>query len=604
MPEVASLKFSFIHFNDVYHIGESKEEPVGGAARFANVVKNIKAEAVEKGEGAPLVLFSGDCFNPSLDSSITKGKHMVPVLNQIGVDVACYGNHDFDFGVPNLIKLASQCTFPWLISNVYDTDTGRPIADGKEYLIKEHNGLKLGFVGLVEKEWLDTIPSLPDTADYRDFIATGRELSQRLRHEEKVDLVIALTHMRLPNDEILARECGDVIDVVLGGHDHFYHIGNGIDFQHDSNSKGMEICQSASDENLRVIKSGTDFRELTVACVTLTNGEKKEITSITARRVEVTSAIEPCPSLAKIVEEVSSKVSTSLDKIVGTSTTEWDARSETNRTQETGIGNLAADIMRVAYPDTHIGFLCGGTIRSDKVYPAGDVTLRTIMDIFPFEDPTVVIRIKGCDLWEALENGVSMVPKQEGRFPHISGLEIHYNPNNPSGSRLVKAFTTKHVSNDLVKEPLDMEKTYQVATRHYMAEGYDGFQALKRGTVIVDEENGMPMSVMFRRYFLGLKYINAIKFKDNYPECEDHQRSATLQRAVDAFRSQLHKHHNRPEKVNRPVKEAMNWTQPSLSTKNVFVNSGFCDRKSKNEIIKDWATVGPQIEGRIVQIRD
>ncbi|KAK9710856.1 hypothetical protein K7432_008186, partial [Basidiobolus ranarum] len=443
MPEVSNLKFSFIHFNDVYHINESYEEPVGGASRFAQAVRDLKQEAENKGEGVPLILFSGDCFNPSTDSSITKGKHMVPVLNQIGVDVACYGNHDFDFGVPNLIKLASQCSFPWLISNVYDTDTGRPIAEGKEYYIKEHNGLKLGFVGLVEKEWLDTIPSLPATADYRDFITTGRELSQRLRQEEKVDLVIALSHMRLPNDEILARECGDVIDLVLGGHDHFYHVGKGIEFLHDDNSKGIEICQSSSDENLRIIKSGTDFREFTLAHVTLTDGEKKEIASVTARRVEITNAIEPCPDVQKIVDEVSSKVSTSLDKVIGTTTTACDARSETNRTQETNIGNLSADLMRNAYPGTHIGLLCGGTIRSDKVYPAGDVTLRTIMDIFPFEDPTVVIQVKGSDLWDALENSVSMVPKQEGRFPHVSGLEIHYNPSKPGGSRLIKVFVTK-----------------------------------------------------------------------------------------------------------------------------------------------------------------
>ncbi|KAK9694154.1 hypothetical protein K7432_013545 [Basidiobolus ranarum] len=150
-----------------------------------------------------------------------------------------------------------------------------------------------------------------------------------------------------------------------------------------------------------------------------------------------------------------------------------------------------------------------------------------------------------------------------------------------------------------------MDKVYQVATRNYMAEGYDGFQALKRSKVIVDEENGMLMSVMFRRYFLGLKYINAMKFKDQYPGCEKNREPKdTLQRAVDAFRSQLHKRHDRPEKINRHLKEAMNWTQPSMSTKGVFVHSGFCDHKSKRDIIKDWATVGPQIEGRIVEVSD
>lgn len=46
----------------------------------------------------PLVVFSGDAFNPSLMSTVTMGKQMVPVLNEAGVAVACVGNHDFDFG--------------------------------------------------------------------------------------------------------------------------------------------------------------------------------------------------------------------------------------------------------------------------------------------------------------------------------------------------------------------------------------------------------------------------------------------------------------------------------------------------------------------------
>jgi 2',3'-cyclic-nucleotide 2'-phosphodiesterase (5'-nucleotidase family) len=50
----------------------------------------------EKRDG--LLLFAGDVFNPSVESSVTRGSHMVPVLNMLGIDVACIGNHDFDFG--------------------------------------------------------------------------------------------------------------------------------------------------------------------------------------------------------------------------------------------------------------------------------------------------------------------------------------------------------------------------------------------------------------------------------------------------------------------------------------------------------------------------
>lgn len=67
----------------------------------------------EKREG--LLLFAGDVFNPSVESSVTRGSHMVPVLNMLGIDVACIGNHDFDFGA----SLSSSCS-----SMVHDGGAG------------------------------------------------------------------------------------------------------------------------------------------------------------------------------------------------------------------------------------------------------------------------------------------------------------------------------------------------------------------------------------------------------------------------------------------------------------------------------------------------
>ncbi len=71
------------------------------------------------------MVFSGDAFNPSLLSTVTLGAQMPPILNEIGVHVACMGNHDFDFGVAQLIKLVKQCEFPWLMANVLDRETSR-----------------------------------------------------------------------------------------------------------------------------------------------------------------------------------------------------------------------------------------------------------------------------------------------------------------------------------------------------------------------------------------------------------------------------------------------------------------------------------------------
>lgn len=80
----------------------------------------VKALQAER----PLVVFSGDAFNPSMLSTLTLGTQMPPILNEIGVHVAAIGNHDFDFGVTQLVTLTRQCNFPWLMANVLDRGTG------------------------------------------------------------------------------------------------------------------------------------------------------------------------------------------------------------------------------------------------------------------------------------------------------------------------------------------------------------------------------------------------------------------------------------------------------------------------------------------------
>ena len=89
-----------------------------------------------------LTLFSGDAFSPSTLGLIYEGQQMVKPLNSINIDVACCGNHDFDFSLKitkqlfcNFILLA-QTNFPWLLSNVYDKRTKKRIANVGDYIIK------------------------------------------------------------------------------------------------------------------------------------------------------------------------------------------------------------------------------------------------------------------------------------------------------------------------------------------------------------------------------------------------------------------------------------------------------------------------------------
>ena len=81
-------------------------------------------------------------------------------------------------------------------------------------------GRGIDVAGLAEEEWIDTLSAVsPDDLRYEDFVACGRRLATKLRDDVGCEVVLALTHMREPNDERLAREAPE-FDAVLGGHDH------------------------------------------------------------------------------------------------------------------------------------------------------------------------------------------------------------------------------------------------------------------------------------------------------------------------------------------------------------------------------------------------
>ncbi|KAJ2048647.1 hypothetical protein H4S04_003706 [Coemansia sp. S16] len=596
-----------LHFNDVYHVAPSTREPVGGAARFGSLMRSLQ----QQGNEPTLTLFSGDAYFPSLESSISRGEHMLPVLNRLDIDAATLGNHEFDQGIDVLESLIQRNNFPWIITNLTDRETGGPAArNSVSYLVKEVAGIRVGIIGIIEKEWLDTLPCLPPTFEYHDFVESARDMATRLKDKQNkdmaCDLVICLAHMRLHNDIRLADACADVVDLVLSGHDHFYYVGSGIDEYTDPDAKLVMAASDAEDDRgmlakwkkeraelppgsagRRLVKSGTDFRDLSeiVLRLDLTSDQYgvglSQVASVAVTRHRVTSAVPEDPEIKQMVDKIEAHLSKALDKVVGYTTVEWDARSTVCRTQESNIGNLSADLMRLCYAEgvgVQIGFLCGGTIRSDTVYPKGKVQLRDIMEIFPFEDPVVVVKLTGDQIRRALENGVSKWPAQEGRFPQVSGIRFEFDSDREPGDRVtsivitaaakaaakrslesefstpqsgrVRASTKSRTSMHRAAlenaaevisgqqsqrrnsdtsldsefdaesdyggeedELLDMTATYVVATRDYMYRGHDGYDALNEGELIVDEENGISFSDLYRRFFHGLAVTNSLKFQ-------------------------------------------------------------------------------------------
>lgn len=302
------------------------------------------------------------------------------------------------------------------------------------------------------RDWIATIPSWPENFRYRPMKDVALELSKELRDPaglHRVDIIIALTHSRVPNDIKLANELGAVankpgventhgVDLLIGGHDHIYYIGKGAK-SWEGYAGRRDSPSAADDHGVLLIKSGTDFRDLTSANLELSPVNDKAIrrrtiTALTGKHNYVLPSSASSPEVDKLVNSLLNTVSKTLNKSVCYSLTTFDARSEIIRTRESSLGNWAADVLLHAYDESlaeggQVEFeksgrketggadcviICGGTLRGDSQYGPGTITLGDILEIFPFDDAVVCLEIDGKGIWDTIENGLSRWPAQEG----------------------------------------------------------------------------------------------------------------------------------------------------------------------------------------------
>lgn len=268
-----------------------------------------------------------------------------------------------------------------------------PLGNAERTHTLTSNGLKIGLIGLGEREWLETINSLPPNLIYKSASETAKELVPKLR-EEGCDIIIALTHMREPNDNKLAEKTDGLIDIILGGHDHYYahSLINGT----------------------HVLRSGSDFKQLSyIEARRRPDAPGKWDFDIWRR--DVVSSVPPDSNALSMVEELTSRLRHSLAKPIGWTAAPLDTRFGTVRRAESNMANFVCDIMR-AHHGADCALMAAGTIRGDQVYPPGAIRVRDIVTCFPFEDPVVLLRVTGRAIWGALENGVSALPALEGEF--------------------------------------------------------------------------------------------------------------------------------------------------------------------------------------------
>ena len=446
-----SADLTIVHFNDLDRMYEYNGR--GGVARLATVIKSER----ERNNNV-LVTFAGDAISPSLISQSDKGAHMIDLLNQLGLTAMAIGNHEYDFGPKVATERFKEAAFPVLgANNINDNDI---IAGASASILVDMGGFKVGIFGLTTGDTEDK--SSAGKVRFLPVMEVARKQSMELRNDG-ADLVIALSHTNLAEDRDLLDQ--NYVDMVLSGDDHVLQV--------DCNGGRL------------FVESGAQAKWVTV--IDVYKGSERSTWSASVRIID-TADVDPDAELDKKVREIIAMKYPNFFYEIVTISTKLDSRNEIVRNEEAAIGNLITDAIREAN-SADIALINGGSIRGDEIYQTGTtLTQGHILTELPFGNPTVVLEVTGHEIVKALENGLSMIGEGAGRFPHISGLKVLYNPNGGVGERVTQVIYNRN--------PLDCNAKFTLATSKYVAEGNEGYDMFANKAVLNESESHVASQVI------------------------------------------------------------------------------------------------------------
>lgn len=506
----------------------------GGAAYLSTLVRQQKA----LNPGNTLVVGAGDLLGATpLVSGLFHDEPTVEVLNQIGLDISSVGNHEFDKGAAELMRLQNGGCYPrsadastgvvggdtcmhqgrfegarykYLAANVIHKASGKPLL--APYEVREIDGIRIGFIGLTLRGTPAMVmPSGVAGLEFRDEVRTINALVPELK-AQGVSVFVVLIHQggqttaRTALDKSCPGLSGDIVDiadrldplvqVVISGHTH------------------QEYVCTRPDGRL-ITQSGFYGRLLTRIDLTVDRSTGKLIAKDANNLVVVNDqplkvavgnspplpagyiALAPDPHIAAIVRRYGDLSATIADLPVGRISGPLD-RQQTPGGEST-LGALISDAFLAGasralegVAPAQIAFTNPGGVRAD-LNSTLSVSYGQLFSVMPFNNALVSMDLTGAQLLRLLEQ------QWEGRVArnlvlHVSdGFSYRWDAARPVGQRVLPGSVLLH------GEPLREDAVYRVATNSFLAEGGDGFSVFKQGkNVQIGELDSVVLKLYFR----------------------------------------------------------------------------------------------------------
>lgn len=496
---------------------KKKEDPsqteVGGAEYLATKLKSLR-----KGQKYSVTVAAGDMIGGSpFLSGLFHDEPTVESMNAMGVDVVGVGNHEFDEGTDELVRIAKGgchpedgCYFPetpykganfdLLAANVLKKSDAQTLLPAVS--VKEYGGVKVGFIGMTLKETPTLVnPAGVSKVTFQDEVRTANKYAKSLQRQGVHSVVVLLhqggstkgtlnecNNLTGPIDKI-ARSMSPVVDLIVTGHtDQAYKCvvpdPSGAPRMVTSSSSYGRVV---SETTLKIDrKSGDVIRPRTETTNHLVTRDKADATQ------------------TKIIEKWKKLAAPKAARVVGTIKEDVTGDADGDRGIETPMANLIADSILFGTKakrdgSADVAFMNVGGVRAsflkDKITNGekpGEITYTEAYETSPFGNMLVTMDLTGAQIKEVLEQQYTPGRSREMLALGVSsGFSYTWDASQAQGNRVVAS------SMKLNGKRVDMKQTYRVATLNFLASGGDQFTAFTKGKNVLGGPNDLENLVRF-----------------------------------------------------------------------------------------------------------
>ncbi|CAG9104778.1 unnamed protein product [Plutella xylostella] len=484
LPFEGLFKLDIIHYND-FHARFEETSVSTATCRFNNnsclggfprLYHEIQALRQEKPDA--LLLNAGDSFQGTYWYTLLKWNVTQHFMNLLPHDAHAIGNHEFDDGPAGLAPYLSALKAPVLAANM-DTSQEPVLQDlYKPSIVVERQGRKIGIIGLI------TVETKMLSSSGKVVFLDPREVTRREAKaltEQGVDIIVLLSHCGLDVDKELARDYGEHIDVIVGGHTHsLLWAGPAPSGEPAAGPYPLTLHATQGANHTVLVVQASAFTKY-MGNLTVLFDHKGEYVGWEGGPIFLDRSIPEDADIKAQLEPYAALVREEVNKVVGASSV--DLMFEDCVYGECPLGDIIVDAFnaqaKAKYESKYdyIAIVQRGDIKTS--IPAGNITQGDLFEMLPYNDKLETFELAGRHLKQALEHGVSDAwaykPFKGPWLLQVAGIRVKFDLTKPEGSRVASVT----VGDTEPGVPLEDDRLYQVTTASYLAGGGDGFKMLK-----------------------------------------------------------------------------------------------------------------------------